>query len=229
VGGCGAGVAAAASSAAMKSSSVTTDVMAEATASGGPSLSPLSSPPTDRIRGFADQTVSPSNSGDGGTVGSGLGATAVTASMPLWTFNYFFVNKSLKRIVLFACVQTMRNEVQMDVDDDMDDVVGVGGDATPLTSRPTADGNGVMASTSSPDVATPSRYGYGYDDADDADSPPTGIARGGGGGRRQLLGPVSTGLGSESAAGHYSVSSTDTGNLAEDVSRPPTPATPVMG
>jgi len=238
VGGSGAGGSVAASSAAMKSSSVTMDVMAEATASGGPSLSSSSSPPTDRIRGFTDQTVSPSNSGDGGTVGAGLGATAVTASMPLWTFNYFFVNKSLKRIVLFACVQTMRNEVQMDVDDDMDDVVGVGGDAIPLTSRPTADGNGVMASTSSPDVATPSRYGY--DDADDADSPPTGIARGGGGGRRQLLGPVSTGLGSESAAGYYSVSSTDartddefdqfdTGNLAEDVSRPPTPATPVMG
>jgi hypothetical protein len=32
--------------------------------------------------------------------------------VPLWTFNFFFVNKSLKRIVLFTCVQTMKNEVE---------------------------------------------------------------------------------------------------------------------
>lgn len=34
------------------------------------------------------------------------------SAMPLWTFNFFFVNKSLKRIVLFTCVQTMRTEVE---------------------------------------------------------------------------------------------------------------------
>ncbi len=34
--------------------------------------------------------------------------------VPLWTLNFFFVNKSKKRIVLFTCVQTMRNN-----DDDM--------------------------------------------------------------------------------------------------------------
>lgn len=31
--------------------------------------------------------------------------------VPLWTFNFFFINKSLKRILLFTCVQTMRNEI----------------------------------------------------------------------------------------------------------------------
>jgi hypothetical protein len=36
------------------------------------------------------------------------------SAMPLWTVNFFFVNKSLKRIVLFTCVQTMRTEVGID-------------------------------------------------------------------------------------------------------------------
>lgn len=40
--------------------------------------------------------------------------------VPLWTLNFFFVNKSMKRIVLFTCVQTMRNN---DVNDSMDDDV----------------------------------------------------------------------------------------------------------
>lgn len=34
------------------------------------------------------------------------------SAMPLWTFNFFFVNKSLKRILLFTCAQTMRTEVE---------------------------------------------------------------------------------------------------------------------
>jgi hypothetical protein len=44
--------------------------------------------------------------------------------VPLWTLNFFFVNKSMKRIVLFTCVQTMRNEVgtSADDDDDHDDI-----------------------------------------------------------------------------------------------------------
>lgn len=40
--------------------------------------------------------------------------------VPLWSFNFFFVNKSQKRIVLFTCVQTMRNDIQtqsLDEDD----------------------------------------------------------------------------------------------------------------
>lgn len=41
--------------------------------------------------------------------------------VPLWTLNYFFVNKSMKRIVLFTCVQTMRNEVGLVGDEDGDD------------------------------------------------------------------------------------------------------------
>jgi len=31
--------------------------------------------------------------------------------LPLWTLNFFFINKSLKRILLFTCVETMRNEI----------------------------------------------------------------------------------------------------------------------
>jgi hypothetical protein len=38
--------------------------------------------------------------------------------VPLWSFNYFFVNRSLKRIVFFACVQTMRNEAAVEDDED---------------------------------------------------------------------------------------------------------------
>mmetsp|Transcript_24167 Transcript_24167/g.35824 ORF Transcript_24167/g.35824 Transcript_24167/m.35824 type:complete len:396 (+) Transcript_24167:259-1446(+) len=45
------------------------------------------------------------------------------SAMPLWTFNFFFVNKALKRIVLITCVQTMRTEVGVDNDDDDDDSV----------------------------------------------------------------------------------------------------------
>jgi hypothetical protein len=45
--------------------------------------------------------------------------------VPLWTMNFFFVNKSMKRILLFTCVQTMRNEVPASsVDDDDDGFVG---------------------------------------------------------------------------------------------------------
>jgi len=39
----------------------------------------------------------------------------------LWSFNYFFVNKSLKRILFFTCIETMRNAGQHQlVDDDYD-------------------------------------------------------------------------------------------------------------
>lgn len=40
------------------------------------------------------------------------------SAMPLWTFNFFFVSKALKRIVLMTCVQTMRTEVGVENDDD---------------------------------------------------------------------------------------------------------------
>ena len=157
------------------------------------------------------------------------GNNAVGASMPLWTFNYFFVNKSLKRIVLFACVQTMQNDAPIDMDEDMDDVGGEERIISPGRIAASADAD-----------ATPQRYGY--DDVEDPDSPPTGIARGGGGGtRRQLLGvSASSGRMTDGGgvSGYYSMSSTDartdeefddfdTGNLAEDVGRPATPGTPV--
>lgn len=65
--------------------------------------------------GFLTQTLAESEF-DGREEG-GSSAISTTESdggnpavVPLWTFNYFFVNKSLKRIVFFACVQTMRNE-----------------------------------------------------------------------------------------------------------------------
>lgn len=50
--------------------------------------------------------------------------------VPLWTLNFFFVNKSMKRIVLFTCVQTMRNDTSSSGidggdDDDEDDIDGV--------------------------------------------------------------------------------------------------------
>ena len=45
-----------------------------------------------------------------------------TAQITLWTMNYFFVSRNKKRIVLFACVQTMRSpqgdEDHEDEDDD---------------------------------------------------------------------------------------------------------------
>ena len=45
-------------------------------------------------------------------------------SAPLWTFNYFFVNKSLKRILFFSCVETMRNETR-DLHGDAEEFVSV--------------------------------------------------------------------------------------------------------
>lgn len=37
---------------------------------------------------------------------------------PLWSFNYFFVNKNLKRILLFSCVETMRSIEVSDEEDE---------------------------------------------------------------------------------------------------------------
>ena len=41
-----------------------------------------------------------------------------TAATPLWSFNYFFVNKNLKRILLFSCVETM---ISTEVSDEEDE------------------------------------------------------------------------------------------------------------
>mmetsp|Transcript_14552 Transcript_14552/g.18387 ORF Transcript_14552/g.18387 Transcript_14552/m.18387 type:complete len:445 (+) Transcript_14552:247-1581(+) len=41
--------------------------------------------------------------------------------VPLWTLNFFFVNKSMKRIVLFTCVQTMRSDISSNGNEDDDD------------------------------------------------------------------------------------------------------------
>jgi len=43
------------------------------------------------------------------TIEDNYEAGSNTSVIPLWTFNFFFVNKSLKRIVLFTCAQAMRN------------------------------------------------------------------------------------------------------------------------
>lgn len=68
-------------------------------------------------------SYAPQNKDDDGDPLSFLTQTldGYDGSVPLWTMNYFFVNKKLQRIVLFTCVQTMRTEVEeirMDDDDD---------------------------------------------------------------------------------------------------------------
>ena len=45
-----------------------------------------------------------------------------TMTAPLWTFNYFFVNKQLKRILLFSCIETMRT-IEVSDEEEEDDVV----------------------------------------------------------------------------------------------------------
>ena len=42
-----------------------------------------------------------------------------STSTVLWSFNFFFVNKSQKRIVFFTCVERMRNEGSNFLDDDV--------------------------------------------------------------------------------------------------------------
>jgi len=37
---------------------------------------------------------------------------------PLWNFNYLFVNKSLKRILIFSCIETMRSHYIPDEEDE---------------------------------------------------------------------------------------------------------------
>lgn len=54
-------------------------------------------PPDDPLE-FLTQTLAGSSADD-------------STAFPLWAFNYFFVNKTLKRILFFTCVQTMHNEV----------------------------------------------------------------------------------------------------------------------
>ncbi len=62
------------------------------------------------------------------------GASNSDSIVPLWTLNFFFVNKSMKRIVLFTCVQTMRNDISSggiggtDDDDDDDGIHFIGDD-----------------------------------------------------------------------------------------------------
>jgi len=50
-----------------------------------------------------------------------LDGTDATNMVPLWTFNFFFINKSLKRILLFTCVQTVRNGMALTTVDERDD------------------------------------------------------------------------------------------------------------
>lgn len=66
-------------------------------------------------------SYAPQNKDDDGDPLSFLTQTldGYDGSVPLWTMNYFFVNKKLQRIVLFTCVQTMRTEVEeIRIDDD---------------------------------------------------------------------------------------------------------------
>lgn len=46
------------------------------------------------------------------------------SATPLWSFNYFFVNKTLKRILLFSCIETMRSPEVSDEEDEQMVTVG---------------------------------------------------------------------------------------------------------
>ncbi len=49
-----------------------------------------------------------------------------TAQVTLWTMNYFFVSGNKKRIILFACVQTMRSpQGGDDLEEEGDEYQGV--------------------------------------------------------------------------------------------------------
>lgn len=52
------------------------------------------------------------------------GSADDSTAFPLWTFNYFFVNKALKRILFFTCVQTMHKEELGLSDMEENDIVG---------------------------------------------------------------------------------------------------------
>jgi len=91
-------------------------------------------PPTrdedDDPLGFLSQTLAEDDNavGLGDAFSSSVGGndcndTSSSSGVTLWSFNYFFVNKGLKRIVFFTCVQTMKNESSL-IDDD-DDSIGI--------------------------------------------------------------------------------------------------------
>uniref|UniRef100_A0A7S2MD34 Repressor of RNA polymerase III transcription n=2 Tax=Helicotheca tamesis TaxID=374047 RepID=A0A7S2MD34_9STRA len=91
-------------------------------------------PPTrdedDDPLGFLSQSLAGDENAVGGdgftSIGGNDGSEASTSRVTLWSFNYFFVNKSLKRIVFFTCVQTMNNEAALILDDeDYVDSIGV--------------------------------------------------------------------------------------------------------
>lgn len=61
------------------------------------------------------------------------GSNNTGSAAVLWSFNYFFVNKSLKRIVFFPCIECMRSEGANPNDDDVDYVRYHGAEASDLS------------------------------------------------------------------------------------------------
>jgi|AntRauTorckE5430_2_1112549.scaffolds.fasta_scaffold22383_1 hypothetical protein len=84
------------------------------------------------------------------------------SAMPLWSFNFFFVNKALKRILLFTCVQTMRTEVSVDESESENDEVRVADFGSP--------GRVVRSGNSRFDTGTIDEEDEGGDDYDMEDS-----------------------------------------------------------
>jgi Maf1 regulator len=91
------------------------------------SYAPKTRDQDDEPLSFLTQTlIDPQDqlSSDDTSVSNGTSATV------LWTFNYFFVNKSRKRIVFFTCVECMRNEGSNENDDEVSFVQYHGNEAS---------------------------------------------------------------------------------------------------
>jgi hypothetical protein len=98
---------------------------------------------TDDPLSFLTETLLPDrdemddDNGDEGLAGGRhhatdtAGSSQHTSSSLLWSFNYFFVNRHLKRIVLFTCIETMKQPDNQYYENDTGDVTeefGVGVD-----------------------------------------------------------------------------------------------------
>jgi hypothetical protein len=78
------------------------------------SYSPKARNEDDDPLSFLTQTLIDQVDGEA-TDSSSLSSSTNTV---LWSFNYFFVNKTLKRIVFFTCIERMRNNEEFNLQDD---------------------------------------------------------------------------------------------------------------
>lgn len=70
---------------------------------------------------FPKQSSSNHNETTSRTSNNDTSSSSSNHLVPLWNFNYFFVNKTLKRIVFFTCVETMTRIPNQTLHDDLDD------------------------------------------------------------------------------------------------------------